>query len=133
MKILFCNKEHENFYNNTMKKMRREDVYHKALCYTLGISRSVRDNFESIYDLEKGCVKTECLHDAWQTGTTLKVCRLAFNLYCDGTPSVRDYSEEEDQLSECRKYAVDELFCCEYALYFMQAIQIRYPDYTRKW
>lgn len=128
MEILFYDKEHEKFYNNTLKKMRNEDVYHKALCYTLGISGSVRENFKNIYDLKTGCVKTECLHDAWQTGTTLKICRLAFALYCNGTPSIKDYDKVEEQLEECRRYSAGELFCCEYSLYFLEAIKIRYPE-----
>ena len=36
----------------------------------------------------------------------------------------------EEQLYECGQYSVEELFCCEYAPYFWQAVQIRYPEYT---
>jgi len=58
----------------------------------------------------------------------MKVVRLAFNLYCNTTPSVDDYKEPEEQIYECMKYTVEDLFCCTYAPFFWQAIQIRYPD-----
>ena len=32
---------------------------------------------------------------------------MAFNLYCNGTPSVDDYTKTEEQVNECRRYAVD--------------------------
>ena len=31
-----------------------------------------------------------------------KVVRMAFNLYCNGTPSVLDYDDAEKQVDECR-------------------------------
>ena len=66
----------------------------------------------------------------WQTSGSLKVVRMAFNLYCNGTPSVFDYDDAEEQVDECRRYTVEELFCCAYAPYFWQAVQIRYPEYV---
>ena len=72
-------------------------MYHKALCYRLGISVDTRRNINSIYDFKTGCVKTECLHEGWQTSGSMKVVRMAFNLYCNGTPSVDDYTKTEEQ------------------------------------
>ena len=72
-------------------------MYHKALCYCLGISVDTRRNINSIYDFKTGCVKTECLHEGWQTSGSMKVVRMAFNLYCNGTPSVDDYTKTEEQ------------------------------------
>ena len=103
---------------------------HKALCYCLGINNDTRRNVDSIYDFKTGCVKTECLHEGWQTSGSMKVVRMAFNLYCNGTPSVDDYTKTEEQVNECRQYTVEDLFCCAYAPFFWQAIQIRYPEYA---
>ncbi len=89
-----------------------------------------RRNVDSIYDFKTGCVKTECLHEGWQTSGSMKVVRMAFNLYCNGTPSVDDYTKTEEQVNECRQYTVEDLFCCAYAPFFWQAIQIRYPEYA---
>lgn len=117
--IVFISKAHEKFYYEKLKEVRYQDVYHKALCYCLGISDDTRRNINSIYDFKTGCVKTECLHEGWQTSGSMKVIRMAFNLYCNGTPSVDDYTEAEEQLNECRQYAVDDLFCCAYAPFFL--------------
>ena len=49
----------------------------------------------------------------------------------NGTPSVdEDTDEIEGQLRECKQYTVEELFCCAYAPFFWQAIQLRYPEYA---
>lgn len=85
---------------------------------------------DRIYNFKTGCVKPECLHEGWQTSGSAKVVRIAFNLYCNGTPSVDDEQDTEEQVDECRRYSVEDLFCCCYAPYFWQAIQIRYPEYA---
>ena len=134
--ITFKNKEHEKFYYTYLPKCRYQDVYHKALVYCLGIDRDTRENAEQIYDFKTGYVKTECLHEGWQTSGSVRIIRLAFNLYCDGTPSVYDYEGDSDrQVDECREYSVSDLFCCGYARYFWEAVKIRYPEYCfyRDW
>ena len=128
--IIFISEAHEKFYYEKLKEVRYQDVYHKALCYCLGINDDTRRNANNIYDFKTGCVKTECLHEGWQTSGSVKVVRMAFNLYCNATPSVDDYTDAEEQINECRQYTVEELFCCAYAPYFWQAIQIRYPEYA---
>ena len=129
-KISFISEAHEKFYYEKIPKVREADVYHKALCYCLGINEDTRRNVDRIYNFKTGCVKPECLHEGWQTSGSAKVVRTAFNLYCNGTPSVDEDTTTDEQLYECRQYSVEELFCCEYALYFWQAVQIRYPEYT---
>ena len=128
--IIFISEAHEKFYYEKLEEVRYQDVYHKALCYCLGINDDTRRNANRIYDFKTGCVKTECLHEGWQTSGSVKVVRMAFNLYCNATPSVDDYTDAEEQINECRQYTVEELFCCAYAPYFWQAIQIRYPEYA---
>ena len=128
--IVFISEAHEKFYYEQLNRVRYQDVYHKALCYCLGISDDTRRNINSIYDFKSGCVKPECLHEGWQTSGSMKVVRMAFNLYCNSTPSVDDYKDAEEQLNECNRYTVENLFCCAYAPFFWQAIQIRYPEYV---
>ena len=36
-KIIFISDAHEKFYYEKLKEVRYQDVYHKALCYCLGI------------------------------------------------------------------------------------------------
>ena len=118
--IRFISEAHEKFYYEKLKEVLYVDVYHKALCYCLGISDDTRRNINRIYDFKTG----------WQTSGSGKVVRMAFNLYCNGTPSVDDEQNTEEQIDECRRYLAEELFCCCYAPFFWQAIQIRYPEYA---
>ncbi|XBX03544.1 DUF6075 family protein [Enterocloster clostridioformis] len=127
--MIFKNELHGNFYKEYLVKCRYKDVYHEALVYCLGISDDTRRNINRIYDFKTGYVKTECLHEVWQTSGSLKIIRMAFNLYNNGTPSVYDYDDSEEQLEECQRYTVEDLFCCGYAPYFWQAVKIRYPEY----
>lgn len=127
--MIFKNEQHERFFEEYLTKCRYRDVYHAALVYCLGISEDTRNNVNRIYDFKSGFVKTECLHEGWQTSGSLKIIRMAFNLYNNGTPSVYDYDDSEEQLEECQKYTVEDLFCCGYAPYFWQAVKIRYPEY----
>ena len=55
--------------------------------------------------------------------------------YSDGGRAYLNLSEaslknlENEKISNC--YAPSEIFCCSYAPYFWEAIQIRYPEYTK--
>ena len=98
--IIFISDTHEKFYYEKLKEVRYRDVYHKALVYCLGICDDTRRNVDNIYNFKTGCVKTECLHEGWQTSGSIKVVRMAFNLYCNGTPSVSDYEDTEEQVDE---------------------------------
>ena len=130
--MVFTDGEHEKFYYEKLEQARYQDCYHKALIYILGISEDTRNHFSQIYDIKSGCIKTECLHQGWQTSGSARVVRLAFNLYTDGTPGVDDYESREEQVGECREYSVSDIFCCGYALYFWEGIKLRYPEYCRK-
>jgi len=130
--MVFVNEEHERFYREKLAQVRCQDAYHMALIYILGISEDTRAHFDRIYDIHSDNLWTECLKEGWQTSGSLRVVRLAFNLYTDGTPSVDDYEGSEDQMDECQAYSVSDIFCCEYALYFWQGIMLRYPGYCRK-
>ncbi len=65
--IIFNSEAHEK-----LKEVKEQDVYHKALCYCLGISPDTRRNINSIYDFKTGDIKTECLCEGWQTGSSMK-------------------------------------------------------------
>lgn len=126
--ITFKNEAHRKFFVKYLPQCRWADVYHTALVYCLGIDSDTRKNVDRIYDFKTGCVKPECLTEGWQTSGSQKIVRLAFNLYCNGTPSVYEL-EGEEQLEECQRYTVEDLFCCGYAPYFWQAVKLRYPEY----
>ncbi len=125
--ITFKDQKHREFYTEYLQKCRYRDVYHKALVYCLGIDSGTRENVDRIYDFKTGSVKAKCLQEGWQTSGSVRIVRMAFNLYCNGTPSVFDITDTEEQLKECQRYTVEELFCCGYARYFWEAVKIRYP------
>ena len=58
--IIFKNKEHEKFYQKYLSKCRYQDVYHKALCYCLGINGDTRKNADRIYNFKTASDKRKC-------------------------------------------------------------------------
>ena len=99
--IIFISEAHEKFYYEKLKEVRYQDVYHRALCYCLGINDDTRRNANRIYDFKTGWVKTECLQEGWQTSGSVKVVRMAFNLYCNSTPSSLNHSVGDQVQVSC--------------------------------
>ncbi|MFR8871980.1 MAG: DUF6075 family protein, partial [Oscillospiraceae bacterium] len=66
-------------------------------------------------------IEPEGMHGGWQTSGTVRVCRLAFNLW-------NGYTDPEHS----NAYSPEDLFCCEFAPYFMEGVEIRYPEYCRE-
>ena len=92
-----------------MMKCKVNDCYHRAFFYVMGIAEETRKNINSMFDFKTDCIEPEGMHAGWQTSGTVRVCNLAFNLW-------NGYAEEGRE-----KYSTpEELFCCEFAPYFMQ-------------
>jgi hypothetical protein len=118
--IRFRDAEHENFYYRLLDERKCSDGYHRALFYTLGISRDTRSQIRDLFDYSNGGIKPEGLAAPWQTGSSIRVCRLAFNLWNGWTETGGE-----------RYSTPHELFDCSYAPYFFEAIHLCYPDYCR--
>lgn len=123
----------ETHYSFTMEKLRqlqeagcKPDVYAQSLFYTLGVCAETRAHFGDLFDMTEHGIKLGGLGHGWQTGTSRKVTRLAFNLW-NGCTYDSEEDAEADRQSPC--YAVDEIFCCGYQPYFMQAVRLRFPEY----
>ena len=120
----FVDDKHEKFYYEKMCELlqyRKNDVYYTSLVYTLGICDITRNHFKNIFNLKEGTININALSEAYQTSTSLKVTLLAFNLFNSCTYS----SNENIDINKVSKsYAVDNIFCCTYA------IKLRYPEYT---
>jgi len=128
--LRFADQLHKEFFLEQSEKL-KPDIYLSSLIYTLGICCDTRRNFNSVYDRNKRGIIPEAIKKTWQTGSSLKVTRLAFQLFTGSTPtafSINRYGA----VDECRRYSVSEIFCCGYAPYFVKAIQLRYPEYLRK-
>jgi hypothetical protein len=118
--IKFINTEHKAFFNKMLIEAKKSDVYHKAFFYTTGITTETRWNIRTFFDFHEDCIIPEGLSEGWQTGGTRRLCLLAFNLWNGWT------EDGNEKLS-----TPYELFDCEFAPYFFQAIQLRYPEYCR--
>ncbi len=119
--ISFRSTVHRDFFLENIMKCRIKDCYHRAFFYVMGIAPETRANINQMFDFKTDCIVPEGMHGDWQTSRTLKVCHLAFNLW-------NGYTEEKRE----HLFTPEELFCCEYAPYFMEGIKLRYPEYCRE-
>lgn len=121
MEIKFASREHKQFFFEMLERCKNKDSYHQAFFYCAGISESTRLNINRMFSFEEDCIKPEALHDGWQTGGSIRLTRLAFNLW-------NGYAEEQyEKLS-----TPYEMFDCGYAPYFFDAIRLKYPEYCRE-
>ena len=87
----------------------------------MGIAPETRANIRRMFDFKQDCIDPEGMHGGWQTSGTVRVCRLAFNLW-------NGYTDPDHS----NAYSPEDLFCCEFAPYFMEGVKIRYPEYCRE-
>ena len=119
--IRFASTEQEYFFFSMLAKCGNSDSYHRAFFYCVGISDTARRNVGRIFDFKNDCINPDGLHEGWQTGGTVRLTRLAFNLW-------NGYVEETEE----RLSTPNEIFDCGYAPYFYEAIRQRYPEYCRE-
>ena len=119
--IRFCSAAHRDFFLEMVSKSRVNDCYHRAFFYVMGIARETRQNINQMFDFKNDWIIPEGMHGGWQTSGTVRVCRLAFNLW-------NGYTEPEHS----NAYSPEDLFCCEFAPYFMEGIKGRYPEHCRE-
>lgn len=126
--VIFRDEEHRSFYNQKImeytKMGRTPDSYVKPLFYLLALSDDTRRNFENLYSMKSGSIKAEGMKGGWLTGTTKKICLLAYNLFNGRTQDGR--TKVSDELTPYNLFATD---CAQY---FVQAIKLRYPQYFKK-
>ena len=129
--MIFASQEHKDFFMKKASEL-KADTYLKTLIYTIGICPDTRSRWSSFYDEADRSIRLEVINQGWQTSGSLNVTRLAFQLFTDGTPTALTYSEddvEHEDFRECQKYSVSDIFCCGYAPFFVQAVQLRYPEF----
>lgn len=119
--IRFRNKEHRDFFLENMLRCKVNDCYHRAFFYVMGIADETRRNIGRMFDFENDRIVPSGMYGGWQTSGTVRSCYLAFNLW-------NGYTEEGQEKSS----TPEELFCCEFAPYFIEGIRVRYPEYCRE-
>ncbi|MDG0810352.1 DUF6075 family protein [Cohnella rhizosphaerae] len=117
---LFRDSAHESFYYRMLAERQCTDSYHRSLFYTLGISKDTRAHIQEVFDFSNGGIRPESLSASWQTGSSIRTCRLAFNLW-------NGWSQNGEE----RYFTPHDLFDCGFAPYFFEAIRLRHPDYCR--
>ena len=115
--IKFRDTAHRDFFLENMMKCRVNDGYHRAFFYVMGIASETRANINQMFNFKEDCIEPEGMHGGWQTSGTVKVCHLAFNLW-------NGYAEEGQE----RYFTPEELFCCEFAPYFMEVSRSDTPN-----
>ncbi len=115
--LKFYDTEHKNFYDEHTKG-EKLDSYNKSLIYLLGLTNETRNHFNKLYNERTRQIEFTGTKEGWQTGSSLAITKLAFNLF-------NGYSGLED--SESRLYTVENIFCYkEFAPYFYEGIKLRF-------
>lgn len=132
--MIFRNDAHRAFYNTEIANV-KNDCYHRALVYTIGITDDTRRHWGQMYNKKERAIIKDSINAAWQTGGSVKATRLAFQLFTDRPATAIAYDASNDKaiedFEECAKYSVSDIFCCELAPYFVEAIKVRYPEFLR--
>lgn len=136
MNIIFKNEEHKTMYKLFLDRYglaqhgKTADSYHRALFYTLAISDTLARNINSLYNFEDAVIKHEGLNNGFQTGSSIKLTRLAFNLFNGfNGETYNDIKGEYERIDDAKWYTPYELFCnIENQPYMLEAVKLRYPD-----
>jgi hypothetical protein len=119
-KILFNSEDHKAFYNDMMKRVGKDTVYHRAFFYCMGVCDETRRNIENLYDFKSNGIRPDNIHQPFQTGSSYQVTRMAYNLW-------NGYVEEGAEIET----TPSELFRSSYGNEFFQAVKLRYPEVYR--
>lgn len=128
----FADDTHWQCFTSIINQMQQSDVYHMSMAYLLSLDTVTRQHVSEIFDFEEDCIKPDALQKPWQTGTSRKTTRLAFNLWNGCCSDGETYTDEDGYTADLPsgEYGVDAIFCCSYAPYYWEAIKIRFPEYT---
>ena len=125
MAVLLYSEQRRNCYNRHVDG--GADPYYRALVYLLGMTAETRSNFSRCFDAEARMIRPAALEEGWQTGGTVRIVRMAFNLW-NGWCYESEEDAQEGRTSDT--FTPDNLICCEFAPYFYEAVKLRYPEYT---
>lgn len=119
---------HEQFYEGNLRMTRsQQDPYRKAFFYLFGLMPETRQHIRDVYDFDEGSIRPEGLERGWQTSTTVKLTRLAFNLF-NGYNGNAQASEDD-----ARNYSPYYLFDTNLMPYFFEAVKLRYTEYAHSY
>ena len=133
MEMKFKDKDHELNYDSILELMKKDDCYHRSLAYVFALDTVCFTNLRRLFDFADDKIKPRSLDEAWQTVTSKKSTRLAFNLwngYCtDGETYIG--SDGFEEILPSVYYTPYNIFCCGYAPYYVEAVKIRFPEFWK--
>lgn len=129
----FMDDKHWECFTEIINQMQQSDVYHLSMAYLLALDTVTRRHVNDIFDFSEDCIKPDALQEPWQTGTSRKTTRLAFNLWNGCCTDGETYTDEDGYTADLPSgnYSVSDIFSCNYAPYYWEAIKLRYPEYTQ--
>lgn len=121
MKTIFYNELHKARYEELIEEYSIEspDTYRLSLAYLIALTTETYNHRQELYNKEKRCIIPEGLNAAFQTGTTIKLTLLAFNLFTGSTLFCDD----------AERCTPDNIFNTSLAPYFIEAIKIKHLSY----
>ena len=123
--MLFINEAHKNFFLDCIRKTNSaNDPYRQALFYMLGLTDDTRRNINKLYNFKERGIIIDGLFDGFQTGTSTKVTRCAFNLYNGFTGDMGAERKDDPEY-----YSPYHLYATGLMPYFFEAAKLRYPEY----
>lgn len=131
MKINFQNAAHESRFYELLTRMGNTDVYHLSIAYLFALNSDCYNHIDRLYNFKEHCINHDGLDDGWQTGGSIRLTRLAYNLWNGWATNgdvIKDNTGQEIPLNSVQ-YTPYNLFDCEYAPYFVEAIKLRYSIY----
>lgn len=110
--MIFYSDKHQHEYQEHIRNVPTQylkDGYTPTMLYLESLLKAIVPG-ASMFDLKSRRIRRDCLDEAWQTSGTLKLCRLAFNLW-------NGYREQA---------TIYETFGTDLDRYLLQAISLRY-------
>lgn len=131
--FLFADETHYSFFKEKIRALQeagyKPDTYAYSVFYLFGVCHETRLHFEDLFSIQEHVIRPNALEHGWQTGTTRKIARLAFNLW-NGCCYESEDDAEQRRLSPY--FCVDEIFCCCFQEFFFEAVRLRFPEYSHR-
>ena len=96
----FYDDEHRATYDEICRKMSYIDCYHSSMAYLLALDDVLREHIDAVFDFKSDGIKRSALHQSFQTGTSLKTTRLAFNLWNGCSDDGETYTDKDGYTSD---------------------------------
>lgn len=122
MGIKFYDDVHKETYYGLLRRMKSDDTYHQVVAYLFALDPVCAAHVSNLYDFDQDCIIPEGVVCGWQTDTSRKTTRLAFNLFTQSLCWA-----DEDMIHYCTPA---DLFDCEYIIYYLQAVKLLYASYV---